>query len=637
MLQRIFKIFTIAFCLQSLPIQALEFSASFKNVEISEFINITGKNLNKTIIVEPQVRGKINVRSYGVLNKEQYYQLFLNVLAVHGYAVVTMDSGILKVIRAKDAKVSPIPVVDESSHYQGDEMVTQVVPVINVSVSQLAPLLRQLNDNAGGGNVVHYDPANVIMLTGRASVVQRLASIIQRVDQAGDREVEVVELNFASATEMISLVNAIQPGTAGKAGGTILTPRLIADERTNSIIVSGEPQKRQRVIALIKSLDSELETNGNVQVFYLKYAKAKDMAQVLQSLSKSLKGESSGPSNIDAHEGTNSIVITAQPALMNELSNIIKQLDIRRAQVLVEAIMVEVSEGNGINLNIQLAPAAGLGTQFHDNGATTSSIAAGLYALKQDSDDYESLASVLSSISGGVAGFVSGDWGAILQAINSDSSANILATPSLTTLDNQEASFIVGDEVPVLTGSTSSSSNTNPYQTIERKEIGIKLSVVPQINRGDVVQLTVEQEVSSIKGATSIDVIFATREVKTTVLAKSGETIVIGGLIDEAVVESINKIPILGDIPYLGQLFRSTKSSIEKRNLMIFLRPTIIRDDETMLALSQRKYGLIRQVQMMQQEDGVELMPNTDVPPLPDWGDSIEIDPDTFRNKDELE
>ncbi|WP_028867807.1 type II secretion system secretin GspD [Psychromonas arctica] len=631
---------------QATLVQAAEYSASFKNADLNEFINIVGKNLQKTIILDPAVRGKINVRSYDLLNEQQYYQFFLNVLEVYGFAVVEMDNGVLKVIKAKDAKVAAIPVVDDGSRFKGDEMVTRVVPVINVSVRELAPLLRQLNDSAGGGNVVHYDPSNVIMITGRASVVNRLVKIIQRVDKAGDQEVDIVKLEYASALEMVNMINSIQqtPKTSKNSTSSVLKPRLVADERTNSVIVSGEPKTRARVIKLVRSLDNELKNNGNTRVFYLKYANAKEVVDVLTGVSKGIEDASGGQSgssknmsslNIQAHEGTNAIVISAQPALMSSLSSIIRQLDIRRAQVLVEAIVVEVSEGNGINLSVQWASTAGAGTQFNDNGITASELATGVYAINNDEDDYEDLASSLASIAGGVAGYVGSDWGVILQALSTTTGSNILATPSLTTLDNQEASFIVGDEVPVLTGSTSSSSNDNPFQTIERREVGIKLKVTPQINEGDSVQMVIEQEVSNIKGKTSVDVIFATRAVKTTVLAKSGETIVIGGLIDETVNETVDKVPLLGDIPYLGQLFRSTKSSTEKRNLMIFLRATIIRDDQTMMELSQRKYGLIRQIQLGQTEDGIELMPNSNVPVLPEWGQPVEIDPNMFRKNQE--
>ena len=632
---------------QSTLVQAAEFSASFKNADLNEFINIVGKNLQKTIVLDPAVRGKINVRSYDLLNEKQYYQFFLNVLEVYGFAVVEMESGILKVIKSKDAKVAAIPVIDDGNQYKGDEMVTRVVPVINVSVRELAPLLRQLNDSAGGGNVVHYDPSNVIMITGRAAVVNRLVKIIQRVDRAGDQEVDIVKLKFASALDMVNMINSIQQtSTSSKNSSTsVLKPRLVADERTNSVIISGEPNTRARVIKLVKSLDNELKNNGNTRVFYLKYANAKEVVQVLSGVSQGLEessGKSSGSANkdanvnIQAHEATNSIIISAQPALMSSLSSIIHQLDIRRAQVLVEAIIVEVSEGDGVNLSVQWASTSGLGTQFNDNGASIGDLAAGVYAIDNDSDDYEDLASTISSISGGIAGYVGSDWAMILQALSSTSTSNILATPSLTTLDNQEASFIVGDEVPVLTGSTSSSTNDNPFQTIERKEVGIKLKVTPQINEGDSVQMVIEQEVSSIQGQTSVDVVFATRSVKTTVLAKSGETIVIGGLIDEEVNESVDKVPILGDIPYIGWLFRSTKSSTEKRNLMIFLRATIIRDDQTMRELSKRKYSLMRDVQLGEDEKGLALMPDSNMPLLPEWGQSVEIDPDTFMSHPEV-
>jgi general secretion pathway protein D len=626
-------------------VAAVEYSASFKNADINEFINIVGKNLKKTIILDPTVRGSINVRSYDLLNEKQYYQFFLNVLEVYGFAIVEMESGIIKVIKAKDAKVSAIPVVDDG-HLKGDEMVTRVVPVTNVSVRELAPLLRQLNDNAGGGNVVHYDPSNVIMITGRAAVVNRLVKIIRRVDKAGDQEVDIIKLKYASALEMVKIVSSIQKPAAGTKNTTpsILQPRLVADERTNSLIISGEQKTRARIVKLVKTLDDELKNSGNTRVFYLKYAKAKEVVAVLKGVSKTIgKKEGNNGSaqsnsselSIEPHEGTNSIVVFAQPALMSSLSSIIRQLDIRRAQVLVEAIIVEVSEGDGINLSVQWATSAG-GTQFQDNGVTTGEILGAASQVRNDEDDLDSVVNVIGKIAGGVAGYVGDDWGVMLQALSSSSTSNILATPSLTTLDNQEASFIVGDEVPVLTGATSSSGNDNPFQTIERKEVGIKLKVTPQINNGDAVQMVIEQEVSNIKGETSVDVIFATRSVKTTVLAKSGETVIIGGLINEEVSETVQKVPLLGDIPFIGHLFKSTKSSTVKRNLMVFIRATIIRDDETMSSLSTRKYGLIREIQLGKREGGINLMPNTNAPVLPEWGKSHEINPASFLSKEDL-
>jgi general secretion pathway protein D len=616
-------------------VSATEYSASFKNADINEFINIVGKNLNKTIILDPSVRGSINVRSYDLLNERQYYQFFLNVLEVYGFATVEMENGIVKVVKAKDAKTSAIPVVDDGETYAGDQMVTRVVPVTNVSVRELAPLLRQLNDNAGGGNVVHYDPSNVLMITGRAAVVNRLVEIVHRVDKAGDQEVDIIKLKYASALEMVKIVDAIQGSSSGAKNirSSVLSPKLVADERTNSVIISGEPKSRARIVKLIKSLDAELLNEGNTHVFYLKYANAQEVVDVLKGVSQSIdspQGGTAGNSSadqsdlsIEAHEGTNAIVVSAQPALMSSLTSIIRQLDIRRAQVLVEAIIVEISEKDGISLGVQWGTANG-GTQFQDSAVTTGDIIAGT-----QNDD--AAISAIAKISGGIAGYIGSDWGAVLQTLSTATSSNILATPSITTLDNQEASFIVGDEVPVLTGSTSSATNDNPFQTIERKEIGIKLKVTPQINAGNSVQLVIEQEVSNINNDTSaVDVIFSTRSVKTTVLAKSGETIVIGGLIDEDVNETVQKVPLLGDIPVLGFLFRSTNSTTVKRNLMVFLRASIIRDDETMMELSTRKYSLIRAIQENQRDGGINLMPNAVAPVLPEWGKSHEVNPDSF-------
>ncbi|PKH09101.1 type II secretion system secretin GspD [Moritella sp. Urea-trap-13] len=638
---------------------AADYSASFKGTDINEFINVVGKNLNKTVIIDPSVRGKVNVRSYDLLNEEQYYQFFLNVLDVYGYAVVKMDNGVLKVIKSKVAKTSSIPVVDDKNPGQGDEMVTRVVPVRNVSVRELSPLLRQLNDNAGGGNVVHYEPSNVLMLTGRAAVVNRLVEIVRRVDKAGDQEVDIIHLKYASASEMVRIIDSLTKGDGKSKIPSILQPKVVADDRTNSVVISGDPKARQRVATLIQQLDSELESTGNTRVIYLKYANAKEVSEVLKGVGGSIDGGQAGTSksksssksnlSIEPHEDTNALVITAQPDVMRTLEQVINQLDIRRAQVLVEAIIVELSEGDGVNFGIQWISEAG-GTQYN-NGTQVplTTIGAGIYdaqdkettttgtdsngkpytTTSKTSGDVSTLASALSGINGLAMGVMNsaGSFGAIIQAAANDTQSNILATPSIMTLDNQEASFIVGEEVPVITGSSASSGNDNPFQTVERQEVGIKLKVTPQINEGDAVQLTIEQEVSQVLGSTSVDVTFAKRQVNTTILADSGQTIVIGGLLDEQVTESVSKVPWLGDIPWIGNLFKSTSSSTRKRNLMVFIKPTIIRDNASIRGVSNRKYSLMRAHQLLQQEDGVALMPNTNVPVLPKFNQERVISP----------
>ncbi|MEZ8150842.1 type II secretion system secretin GspD [Vibrio splendidus] len=632
---------------------ASDFSASFKGTDIQEFINIVGRNLEKTIIVDPSVRGKIDVRSYDVLNEEQYYSFFLNVLEVYGYAVVEMDSGVLKIIKAKDSKTSAIPVVGDGDTINGDNVVTRVVTVRNVSVRELSPLLRQLNDNAGAGNVVHYDPANIILITGRAAVVNRLAEIIKRVDQAGDKEIEVVELKNASAAEMVRIVDALSKTTDAKNTPAFLQPKLVADERTNAILISGDPKVRSRLRRLIEQLDVEMATKGNNQVIYLKYAKAEDLVDVLKGVSDNLQSEkqtstkgSSSQRNqvmISAHSDTNSLVITAQPDIMNALQDVIAQLDIRRAQVLIEALIVEMAEGDGINLGVQWGNLdTGAVIQYGNTGASIGGVMVGLEEAKDsetttavyDSDgkflrnettteegDYSTLASALSGVNGAAMSVVMGDWTALISAVATDSNSNILSSPSITVMDNGEASFIVGEEVPVLTGSTAGSSNDNPFQTVERKEVGIKLKVVPQINEGDSVQLQIEQEVSNVLGANgAVDVRFAKRQLNTSVIVQDGQMLVLGGLIDERALESESKVPFLGDIPVLGHLFKSTSTQVEKKNLMVFIKPTIIRDGMTADGITQRKYNFIRAEQLYKSEQGLKLMDDDNIPVLPKFG-----------------
>ena len=650
-------------------VAAADYSPNFKNTEISEFINIVGKNLKKTIIVDPNVRGKITVRSYDLLNENQYYQFFLNVLQVYGYSAVTMSSGVIKVIRSKDAKSSNIPVV-EGSPFDGDEMITRVMPVYNVPVRELAPLLRQLNDTAGGGNVVSHDASNVMMLTGRAAVVNRLVEIIERVDKAGDEEVEIIKLKYASATDLVRIIDSVNKSQGKSNSGGKSDPRVVADDRTNSIIVSGDVKARKRLINLVERMDSELETSGNTRVIFLNYAKSEDLVKVLQGVSASIQAEEKSSTkgrqstnrdvSIDSHKDSNALVITAEPDMMRSLEDVIRQLDVRRAQVLVEAIIVEVFEGDGTTLGVQWANEKGGGTQFNNGVVGIGSLAVGVNQAqdkilvdsitttsngdtvvvpteKSQLGDLSGLASLLGGVNGLLLGGVKDGWGAVLQAVSTDTNSNLLATPHLTTMDNEEAFFIVGQEVPIITGSTTGSNNANPFQSVDRQEVGIKLKVTPQINEGDAVQLLIEQEVSSVSGATSVDVIINKREIKTSVIVDDGGTIVLGGLIDDAVQESVSKVPLLGYIPILGNLFKSTSTSVSKRNLMVFIRPTIIRDGVTMNEISHKKYQYIRAEQLKRQSQGIPLMPNTEGPTLPEWNDKLSLPPsfeDYIMNKD---
>ncbi|HDX8591506.1 GspD family T2SS secretin variant ExeD [Aeromonas dhakensis] len=631
---------------------ATEYSASFKNADIEEFINTVGKNLNKTIIIEPSVRGKINVRSYDLLNEDQYYQFFLSVLDVYGFAVVPMDNGVLKVVRSKDAKTSAIPVVDESNPGSGDEMVTRVVPVRNVSVRELAPLLRQLNDNAGGGNVVHYDPSNVLLITGRAAVVNRLVEVVRRVDKAGDQEVDIVKLKYASAGEMVRLVTNLNKDGNNQGANTslLLAPKVVADERTNSVVVSGEPKARARIIQMVHQLDRDLQSQGNTRVFYLKYGKAKDLVEVLKGVSSSIEADKKGGAAtttggggasigggklaISADETTNALVITAQPDVMSELEQVVAKLDIRRAQVLVEAIIVEIADGDGLNLGVQWANTNGGGTQFTDTNLPIGSVAIAAKDYK-DNGNTDALSKLAGGFDGMAAGFYKGNWAALVTALSTNTKNDILSTPSIVTMDNKEASFNVGQEVPVQSGSQSSTTSDQVFNTIERKTVGTKLVVTPQINEGDSVLLNIEQEVSSVAqtqatGTATLGPTFDTRTIKNAVLVKSGETVVLGGLMDEKTQEKVSKVPLLGDIPVLGYLFRSTSNTTSKRNLMVFIRPTILRDSDVYSGISGNKYSQFRSEQLdAAAQEGYLTSPKRQV--LPQYGQDVTVSPEVQK------
>ncbi|WP_165325019.1 type II secretion system secretin GspD [Pectobacterium zantedeschiae] len=616
-----------------------EFSASFKGTDIQEFINTVSKNLNKTVIIDPSVSGTITVRSYDMMNEEQYYQFFLSVLDVYGFTVIPMDNNVLKIIRSKDAKSTSMPLASDEQPGIGDEVVTRVVPVNNVAARDLAPLLRQLNDNAGAGSVVHYEPSNVLLMTGRAGVIKRLMTIVERVDQTGDRNVVSVPLSYASSTEVVKMVNELNKMDEKSALPGMLTANVVADERTNSVLVRGEPNSRQRVIDMIKQLDRQQAVQGNTKVIYLKYAKAADLVEVLTGVGDSIQTDQQNalPAlrkdiSIKAHEQTNSLIVNAAPDIMRDLEQVIAQLDIRRPQVLVEAIIAEVQDADGMNLGVQWANKNAGVTQFTNTGLPITTMMAGADQFKRDGTLGTAATTALGSFNGIAAGFYQGNWGMLMTALSSNSKNDILATPSIVTLDNMEATFNVGQEVPVLAGSQTTSGD-NVFQTVERKTVGIKLKVKPQINEGDSVLLEIEQEVSSVADAassssTNLGATFNTRTVNNAVLVSSGETVVVGGLLDKSTNESASKVPLLGDIPVLGYLFRSNSQETKKRNLMLFIRPSIIRDRSQYQSASASKYHSFSAEEEKQREanGGKANLLDNDLLRLPEGGNAY-----TFR------
>ncbi len=457
-------------------------------------------------------------------------------------------------------------------------MITRVLPLQFVTAKDLAPLLRQLND-AAAGSVVHYDPSNVLLMTGRAAVISQLMAIVGSIDLPEDTTVDTVKLQWASAPQVAEILNFIN-GDSKTAGSNKPFAKAVADTRTNAVLITGDELARQQLVDAARNLDEEKDRSSNSRVFYLKHAKAENLVEVLSGVSSNIQDKSESKSAspvamskdivVKADTYTNSLIINAPPDVMGDLEEIINRLDISRAQVQVEAIIVEVQDADGLALGVQWFNKNGGGTQFPASDAPVSNLIG------------STIAEALSKTNGLAAGFYHGNWAGLFTALQTNSQNNILATPSIVTLDNMEAEFTVGQDVPILTG-TQTTNTDGVYNSVDRKSVGIKLKVKPQINKGDSVLMEIEQEVSSVAEQSSVDPLgatFNTRLVKNAVLVESGKTVVVGGLLDTTHSNVESSVPVLGQIPLIGRLFRYTSDKKSKRNLMLFIRPTIIRQQD---------------------------------------------------------
>ncbi|ASJ71278.1 type II secretion system secretin GspD [Granulosicoccus antarcticus] len=612
------------------PVQAQEgtFTLNLKNADIHSLIQTVSRQSGRNFVVDPRVKARVTVISSAPLNSDELYETFLSVLQVHGYAAVP-SGDLIKIVPDVNAKQGPVPAYSDENN-NSDQLVTQVIKVENVPAAQLVPILRPLVPQQG--HLAAYASTNTLIVTDRASNIHRLIDIINGIDRPDNDEVEVVRLSHASASEVIRIVQSLQ-SRSGQVDGTPGSVRFAADERTNSILLSGDPAARTRMRGTILNLDTPVESGGNTRVVYLRFANAADLLAILTGVSAGqaqigtsgdLEGgaatpaaapdgaaaqvptaslirratQDDGPSvDIQADEDTNALIITAAPDEMRSILAVVEQLDIRRAQVLVEAIIAELSTDNSSQLGVNFAVN---GTDSDRPAAYTNLGGATQALIGTIASEGTSLSSGLSLLLGR-AGSNGIDFGFLLSAIASDTDNNILSTPTLVTMDNQEAEIVVGQNVPFVTGQQLSSSNDNPFQTIERQDIGISLKVKPQINEGDNIKMEIEQEVSDVSatavtGAT--DITTNKRSIKTTVLVEDGQTLVLGGLIDDQIEDTRSKVPFLGDIPLLGSLFRYRTSSKSKRNLMVFLHPTILRDPETADFYSRSKYDDLRGAQL---------------------------------------
>lgn len=622
---------------------------NLKDADIQALIATVSEITGKNFIVGPNVQGKITVVSAHPMQPDEIYDVFLSVLRVHGFAAVPAGSMIKIVPEAMAQAEGGNSVATAES---GDAIVTQIVPLRHVAANELVPILRPLLPQ--GAQLIAHQTSNSLVISDRASNVTRVAGIIARIDTVSDAEVEVIPLQHANAAEMARTLTMLADDKAAAAAGE--TPRVLADERTNSILLAGARNGRLRMRALITHLDTPLKNGGDTNVVFLHYAKAKDLVPILQGVAATLSNEapptapkageapgapSAGAPTIQAHEETNSLIISAAPAVFRSLESVVRSLDVRRAQVLIEAIIAEVADDTAKEIGIQWqAPLNGLddntfigGTNFTGPNGTGNIISAAQNPLTMGSGLALGYLTGTTSFTGSDGKTVNLlNLGFLLRALQGDGKSNILSTPSVMTLDNQEAVIKVAQEVPFITGqytntSTNGGSNqpTNPFQTIQRKDVGLVLKVTPHVNEGDSVRLDLHQEVSSLAPSVTgaADLITNKRELDTSVLVQDDATLVLGGLVSSDNKDSINKVPGLGDVPLLGNLFRYRSNNRSKRDLMIFLHPKILRDAAAEASVSSEKYNYIRTEQLKMKQSREVMSPRGDLPVLPEMHDFL--------------
>jgi general secretion pathway protein D len=632
---------------------------NYKDADLSQIIQAVSEVTGKNFIIDPRVNAKVTMMSATPMSAAAFYEAFLAVLQVYGYVAVPAGK-IIKIVPNTDAKQGPANDLPSDVSATSDEIVTQIITLKNISAAALVPMLRPLTPPYA--HLAAYPSGNMLIISDRAGNVSRLVRIIERMDESGDEPIELIQLHNAGAAEVVRIVTALSSGAGAEAGGPPV--KVVADERTNSIILSGERSARMRIKALVLNMDSPSATGGDIQVRYLRYADAEKIADKLKgqatatakaqggpqlSATATGAGGGTGTANIDAavtiwaDVPTNALIITAPPKIMKSLMGVIDKIDIRRAQVHVEAIIVEIDVNKSSNLGVQwllfgqgnsTVPAGiinlpGAGTSIVDLAALA--LSGGQVGSPTTPGASTSVPGISSSTVGvgatlGVGRIASTgvSFAALVQALRSDGSSNIISTPSLITMNNEEAEVKVTQEIPLITGSFSSSTastagTTSPFTTIQREEVGTILKVTPHINEGNSVQLKIEQEDSSpgAKLTDSADISTNKRSIKTTVLIEDGGIIVLGGLISDAVTESEDRVPGLGAIPIIGNLFKSRSGSRQKKNLLVFIRPQIMRDAEATESTSEAAYNEVRQSQRGLNGGHITLLPGQKQPAVP--------------------
>jgi general secretion pathway protein D len=583
---------------------------NMKDADIRAFVAQVADITGYSFVIDPRVQGKVTVLSSAPMNKDQIYDLFLAVLGVHGFTAIPGEE-VIKVVQQVDAKQSAES-LDRFSTTPSEQLVTRVIQVDNANVRELEQILRPLV--AKYGHLAAVPAANALIVSDHYANIQRIEQIVKELDSPAKYEVEVIQLDEAWVGDMVTLLQELAPDELARNGteNAVRKYSVAADERSNRLILRGDQNFRAKMRGLISQLDQPSASGGATKVLRLKNADAKSLADLLKGVMGELVQETAGGSRpsgqfaVFADEGLNALVIRGEPSLMQEAEQIVMALDIRRAQVMIEAAIVEISEDMGEQLGVQLAAGDESSGGFPVLGTNLAS--GGMLGLNQVISAVLGDGTVPALAGGLTAG--AGDrnrngvtWGLLIQALSTSSAANLLSTPSIITLDNQESEIIVGQNVPFRTGQAAVSGEglSNLFTTIERRDVGLTLKVTPTISADGLVRLVVEQTTENVSPTTvagASDLITNKREIKTTVLADDGETIVLGGLMKDDYEVQKSKVPLLGDIPYLGRLFSSESESRVKRNLLVFLRPTIMLGKVDAAAVTDNKYQSLREIDL---------------------------------------
>ncbi len=582
------------------------FILNYEDVDIKKVTQDIAQFSKKTIILDPRVKGKITIYSNANLNRKQVWDVYLRTIQVNGFSAISED-GFLRVVPENEATRDKT----EDSSSGGFE--TAVIPLINRSTEEILPMIKPITGRQS--HLSSIASVNSILLVDRASNVERIRSLLNDLDKNNTAKISIIKLDNLSSIEGVRILDRLK----AQNNPTINQFVAIPFTPSNSIILSANDLITKNVESTLRTLDKDITSDDSMDVIYLKYAQAKDLAAILNSISGSFISDTEGKKTvITHHEKTNSLIVSSTEDNLNSIRNIISKLDIRRAQVLVEAIVVDLSENAARRLGVEAIYSGndkdsipvGI-TRFSGSGADLLAIA----GAADDEQDVTLTTTAISSLlntQGLVAGF--GDltkgednFVGILNAIAGDTESNILSTPSILAMDNEPARLFIGQEIPITTGESLGTNNSNPFRTTSRQEVGIELEITPQINEGASVILNIKQGVSGIAGVaqSGIDIITNKREIETTVLVDNNQIIVLGGLIDEDSQEVISKVPVLGSIPVLGRLFQSSSSSTSTKNLMVFLKPTILTDSDVANQISLEKYNYFKAEQEIKNKNSI--------------------------------